>query len=177
MKYLFPLGNVLKCSALVVCCSLLAACSGLPKSLNPNSNTDPLERAQAFFDVYIERQDFARLMDFYAEEARLEDLIFGHVAENKAQITEFLNWNDGKFSIAEDQPVLVLESLIAHDDTVVAEGYFTPFQYNQQSFGPWRFVTLLRFDNQGLITKHTDWINYTPREKFLSGENLNDRIR
>lgn len=38
------------------------------------------------------------------------------------------------------------------------------------------FNTWLDFDEHGKIIKHTDWINYTPREKFLGRKNLNERI-
>jgi hypothetical protein len=56
---------------------------------------------------------------------------------------------------------------------VVAQGYFKPFSYDGKSFGPWRFVIILEFNDDGKIVREIDWINYTPRENFLGGKDIN----
>ena len=150
----------------------LSACSSLPKI----GGEKPIDRARQFFEVYQQRSDFEALMSFYAEDAQFEDLIYGHFAGNKSAIRSFLNWNDGKFSLAPGRLALKVDSLIEQDNLVVARGHFSEFSYNNQSFGPWRFVILLEFNDSGYIVRETDWINYTPRNKFLNGEDLNNRL-
>ncbi|MEO0368593.1 MAG: nuclear transport factor 2 family protein [Pseudomonadota bacterium] len=147
----------------------LVACASLPIPGQPSVKST----AQEFLAVYAARNDFEALMDYYADEAQLEDLIFGHLAENKAQISAFLNWNDGKFSLPDGPPALRTTNLNVDGNTVVAQGHFTPFYYDGNSHGPWKFVIILEFNGAGKIIKQTDWINYTPRNKFLGGENRN----
>jgi hypothetical protein len=151
----------------------LAACSSISVKLPSIGADKPVEIAEDFFEVYRERQDFEALMGFYAEEAQLEDLIYGHFAEDKASIRAFLNWNDNKFELPNGPPALEVTSLTAQSSRVVAQGYFKPFSYDGKSFGPWRFVIILEFNDDGKIVREIDWINYTPRENFLGGKDIN----
>ncbi len=140
----------------------------------PNLGAEkPIEIAERFFAVYAQRQDFDALMAFYAEEAQLEDLIYGHFAQDKTAIRAFLNWEDDKFSLANGPPALEVTALTSDGSRVVAQGYFKPFKYGDNLFGPWRFVIILEFNDEGQIVREIDWINYTPREKFLGGKDIN----
>ncbi|MBY6187301.1 nuclear transport factor 2 family protein [Marinobacter hydrocarbonoclasticus] len=137
----------------------------------------PDERAMDYFDVYAERQDFARLMSFYADEAVLEDMVYGHYAEGKSEIRSFLDWSRGAFRVVGGGPALSLSSLVSDGNTVVAEGHFRAFEFEGEPLGPWRFVIWLEFDDAGQITRQTDWINYTPRRNYLGGENRNEAVK
>jgi hypothetical protein len=70
-------------------------------------------------------------------------------------------------------PALEVTALTAQGSRVVAQGYFKPFSYDGKFFGPWRFVIILEFNDDGKIVREIDWINYTPRENFLGGKDIN----
>ena len=163
---------ILVISLLMLGCTTLPALAPAPA---PTSKVEALvtERATEYFQVYAERKDFNRLMSFYADEASLQDLIFGYIADDKKAIEAFFNWNDGFFELPVGQPALVLNALTVQGQRAVAQGHFTPFTYKGRDLGPWWFVTILDFNPDGLIVRHSDWINYTPRELFLEGDNLN----
>lgn len=129
-----------------------------------------------YFTVYAERKDYEALMSFYSDVMVLEDMIFGFHAPNKEVFRDFFDWNKGGFSVIGNKPALVITDQVIDENSVVTRGYFNAFIYEEVEYGPWRFVTWLDFDEHGKIIKHTDWINYTPREKFLGGENLNERV-
>ena len=59
---------------------------------------------------------------------------------------------------------------------MVSQGYFHQFSFNGQILGPWLFVITQDFDKNNKIIKQTDWINYTPRKKFLGGINMNKHL-
>ena len=136
-------------------------------------NTDLQKISQQYFSVYAKRQDFAALMAFYADNATFDDMIYGNQLTNKQQISDFLNWHQGDFTISPDLPVLEITSQVISGKEVVTQGYFNAFTYNGHPMGPWHFVIWQQFNPQGLITAQTDWINYTPRADFLGGKNLN----
>ncbi len=159
---------------IVLASGTLSACNSMPIKL-PSLGEQPIEIAQRFFEVYAERQDFEALMDFYDDAAVLEDMIYGHYAHNKADIRAFLNWSDPKFYLAEGRPALEISSMTAQGSRVVAQGAFQPFSYDQKPHGPWRFVIILEFNEQGKIRREIDWINYTPKESFLGGVDMNTR--
>ena len=147
----------------------LMACSTLP-----GRTAKPLAQAELFFDVYAERTDFERFMAFYADDAILEDLIYGHIAQGKSEIRAFLNWNDGKFALSNGATAMRVNKLHADGRYVYAQGVFNAFSYSGKPHGPWRFLIALEFNREGQIIRHIDWINYTPRESFLGGKNLNE---
>lgn len=152
----------LKTFFIVTCfCSGMASASSLK------------ETAVQYFEVYKERKDFQALLSFYDESAQLEDLVYGFFAKDKATIKAFFNWDDGKFRVLDNGDALILENLVVDNNIAVAEGIFRPFNYDGKDMGPWRFMTWLEFNEQQKIIRHVDWINYTPRENFLGGANLN----
>ncbi len=57
--------------------------------------------------------------------------------------------------------------------TALVRGRFNAFLYHGQQLGPWRFLMVLKFDEQGKISYQQDWINYTPKSEYTTGHNLN----
>lgn len=157
---------------------LLALCFGLSLSVQADDlNSSRLkEITRDYFTTYSLRLDFDRLMSFYAEDAQLEDIIYGNRAIGKAAIREFLDWGRGDFKLLQGDRILSIEHQSFGDNRVVTEGVFHQFSYQGNPLGPWRFVIILTFNSEGKITQHIDWINYTPREDFLGGENLNPSV-
>lgn len=154
---------------------IFAGCTSINDADLPKKSVK--DTAKNYFNVYAQRRNFDQLMSFYHDDAVLEDIIYGNYIESKADIKAFLNWSDSQFSLKENQPTLVINNQTVEDNRVVTEGYFTPFNYAGEQLGPWRFVILLEFNQDHLITKQVDWINYTPRSHYLGGENMNERIK
>jgi len=132
--------------------------------------------ARDYFSVYAARTEFDRFMSFYAENAQLEDIIYGNFLQNKSGIREFLNWDRGSYRVLGGKNALIVTAQYVDGNTVVTEGYFSAFEYDGKTLGPWLFVIVLEFNHENKIVRQTDWINYTPRESFLGGENRNDKI-
>ena len=147
---------------------------GCTTTLQTQANIETV--AKQYFTVYAERQNFEKLLSFYDEKADLEDLGYGHHAKSKQEIEQFFAWNDGKFSLVNKGPALVVQKQVVDGNKTVTEGYFTKFTYNGKTMGPWRFLIWLEFNEQGKIIRHVDWINYTPKEDFIGGKNLNSLI-
>ncbi len=131
-------------------------------------------QAVGYFEVYKQRKNFEQFISFYSEDAVVEDLVYGHIAVGKEQIAAFFDWNKGDFSAAEKGDILQIEAQLVSDLEVVTKGTFKRFTYFGEELGPWRFVIYQRFNSQGKIEAQEDWINYTPKSKYLSGQNLNE---
>ena len=123
----------------------------------PDNNTQKI--AQEYYEVYSEREDFEQLMSFYDTSAVLEDHITGYRLVGKDSIRLFLDWPNPKFSKLEEK-ALVVEKIIVDERTAVVQGYFTPFTWGDITVEAMYFTTLLEFNRNGKIVKHTDWINY-----------------
>lgn len=132
--------------------------------------------ATAYFQTYAERRDFDKFMAFYADDAVLEDIVYGHIAGNKKEISEFFDWNRGDVKLLKPSVSLVVEQQAVDGNEVVTAGYFTPFLFNGDSLGPWRFVIWQNYNNEGKIRRQSDWINYTPRSMLEGSTNLNDHM-
>ena len=48
------------------------------------------EQVHAYLNTYQQRDDFHQFMAFYAQDAVLEDMVYGHRAEGKSAISDFL---------------------------------------------------------------------------------------
>ena len=141
------------------------------------SSTDIKALAAQYYAIYQARDDFEGLMAMYAEDAVLEDPVLGYRMVGKAEIKKFLDWPNPNFRKIDNQPTLVIQKQLIEGNKVVSEGYFPRFEWQGNALGPWRFVAWLEFNEQGKIIRHVDWINYTPKEKFVvGGGNLNDLI-
>ena len=91
--------------SLILIATLLTGCVSTQASLSQRNG----QITEAFFKVYAKRQDFEQLMAFYADNAVLEDMVYGHHAKNKQEIRAFLDWPNPQFSLAENQPALVVQ--------------------------------------------------------------------
>jgi len=129
-----------------------------------------------YFDVYSKRNDFNKFMTYYAENAQFKDIIYGNTFNNKVEIRNFLDWSKGDFKILNGNKTLTVTSHTFGIKTVITEGFFHAFSYDGQKFGPWLFVITQEFDFNNKIIQQTDWINYTPRDDFLGGKNMNDEL-
>lgn len=139
--------------------------------------TTRLENTVArYFDTYAERKDFSHFMSFYSGEATFEDVIYGNVFSNKKDISEFLDWNKGKFELVSGERIFTIKHQVINHNSAVTSGFFHSFRFDGHTMGPWLFVMVHEFDDEMKIVKQTDWINYTPREHFLGGKNLNELI-
>lgn len=126
-----------------------------------------------YFQTYAERKDFKKFMSFYAEQAVVDDLVYGHIAEGKAAIEAFFNWSQGDFKVSNNKPALTITKQIFSDNKITTRGVFNQFEYMGKVMGPWRFIIWQEYDEFGKIIYQEDWINYTPKRDFISGENRN----
>ncbi|WP_235839725.1 nuclear transport factor 2-like protein [Cognaticolwellia mytili] len=142
-------------------------------SVTQNHN-ELLQIVGDYFNVYSQRDDFKRFMSFYADNAQFEDIIYGASFETKQEIKEFLDWERGEFSVPSDERILTITTQVLEGNTAITQGFFHEFNYDGKKLGPWLFVIIQEFNPQNKIIKQTDWINYTPKEDFLGGENMNN---
>jgi len=134
------------------------------------------EIAEQFFKTYSQRDNFDSFLNHYSDAIVLEDLVYGERVEGKEAVRGFYRWDSPEVELIDQKALTVLEQIISGSH-VVTRGVFLPFYYHGQKMGPWRFVIWQEFDDQGLIIKQFDWINYTPKETFIGGENLNNTRR
>lgn len=164
-----------KLAVIIMCSLVLSSCAQGPNEQIAEIKDTQVNLAQvanAFFAIYAKRQDTTSLLSFYADEAEIQDLVYGELVKGKPAITHFYDWHSGNVKLLENDALKVTNQ-ITQGNVVVTRGYFTPFLYYDQPQGPWRFVIWLEFNQEGKIVKQYDWINYTPKETFIGGENLN----
>ena len=83
---------------------------------------------------------------------------------NKEDFKNFYNWPGGDFrKYPEDEPHLVLRTLVVNDSVAVGSGYFNPFYFNGE-LQQWKwgseFTIWLYFDEQMKIKRQVDFIEY-----------------
>ncbi len=154
--------------------TIFVICNGCSSINQKNNNLAQV--VDNYYSVYSQRNDFERLMAFYAENAKFEDIIYGNNLQNKTEIRNFLAWDKGEFKLLSGEATLAVTKQVIGENTVMTEGYFHKFSYNGQKLGPWLFVIVHEFDANYKIIKQTDWINYTPRKDFLGGTNMNEQL-
>jgi len=115
-------------------------------------------------------------MSYYADNATFKDIIYGNSFDSKAKIRSFLDWDKGDYKILEGTRALTVTRHTFGKNTVITEGFFHEFSYDGNNLGPWLFVITQEFDSNNKITQQSDWINYTPRNNFLDGQNMNDEL-
>lgn len=135
------------------------------------ADSDLSQTVSEYYQVYSERKDFNQFMAFYAEDATLNDVVFGFKAANKTELRNFFDWSRGEFKLKEHGPILIVKEQVISGSTVITSGHFVPFVYNGNELGPWEFVIWHEFNEQGKIQSQQDWINYGPK-KFLFGQSL-----
>jgi hypothetical protein len=161
---------------LVTLISLVSACASVEQQANKPiviANNHSVELiAKQYFELFAQRKEFDAFMAFYAEEAELQDLVYGKHAVGGAEIRDFYNWEVGEFKMLKPHALVVTEQVI-NGKVAVTRGYFTQFEYYGQITGPWHFVIWQQFNDDNQITQQYDWINYTPKETYIGGENMN----
>ncbi len=145
-------------ATVIAACAALLACTPLEPMENATTQATR-ERAETFFLVYAERSNFEAFLDFYVEDAVVEDIVNGDLIEGRDAIRAFFSWDNERVVKTQDQ-TLVLSSLVVEGRTAIARGHFTEFLYDGQPLGPWRFVITLEFDVDGKIRRQEDFINY-----------------
>lgn len=131
---------------------------------------------ERYFSIYSKRDNVDELMVLYAENAELKDLVYGNHVVGKDNIKKFFNWGGKNFKLVNKSEFIKIDNQYYDNNTIITEGYFYPFHYYGESLGPWYFLTVLKLDANQKIVEHIDWINYTPKEKFTDGKNLNQLI-
>lgn len=154
--------------------AIVCGCS-LPASRREPAKPDTRARAEAYFEICAQRSDFAAFIDFFAEDAIVEDIVNGDLIEGREAISQFFNWSNPRLERLEDR-ALVVRSLVVDGDEAVARGHFTPFLYDGGSLGPWRFAIWLEFDPAGKIRRRTDFIHYPQELLDPTMPSSNDRI-
>ncbi|MBQ4837383.1 nuclear transport factor 2 family protein [Pseudoalteromonas luteoviolacea] len=133
------------------------------------------EVVENYIKVYQARSDFERFLAFYSDDVVLEDMLYGYKTTTKQQLGDFFNWNAEQVHVLDSNKTFSVEQTIISQEqgTAVLRGTFNLFSYNGQQLGPWRFTTVLKFNDAGLIYYQQDWINYYPRSFVLEAPNLN----
>ncbi len=131
------------------------------------TDTDPAcAVAEAFFEHYKDRNDWTGFLERYHPDTKFVDIILQMELNGVDAFAEFYNWPDPLFRKHPDFPeTLEVESLLCVGTTAVAHGYFKPFYYRDVFYADtahMRFTMWLEFDSSGLITRHTDFIEYPP---------------
>ncbi|KZN66159.1 hypothetical protein N473_11360 [Pseudoalteromonas luteoviolacea CPMOR-1] len=152
--------------------SVLFGCTSVPVE---TKNTELEQTLERYISTYQARTDFQRFLSFYADDVVLEDMLYGYKVTSKQQLAEFFNWQSQDVLVLNSQHTLSIEQKIVsiEERTAVLRGIFNPFLYHGKQLGPWRFTTVLHFNEQGLIRYQQDWINYYPRSFVTKAPNLN----
>ena len=118
------------------------------------------QTVEAYFNTYAERTDFDKFMSFYAENAMLDDVVFGSKSEGKDSIRNYLNWDSGDVVFDTTKSFVDIDKIAIGQNTASVEGHFAPFTYQGKEYDSWRFTTWLTFNKDNKISLHVDYINY-----------------
>ncbi len=118
--------------------------------------------AQAYFEVYQQREDWDSLLTFYREDIYFKDANLNFEAEGIEAFKDFYNWPDTSFrKIVSDQKHLVLQTMLVQDSVVVGQGRLSPFfWHNELQEWPEDFTIWLYFDQDMKIYRQIDWVRY-----------------
>ncbi|MCU4675975.1 hypothetical protein N7931_10040 [Catenovulum sp. 2E275] len=155
---------------------VLSACQSTQKKAQ-FSQQDLQQKVSLFLKTYAFREDFELFLSFYAADAVIEDVIRGEQAVGSKAIKTYLNWEDPDFSLGRSASHLVTEQISFDQNKAIIQGYFMPFIYQGVQLGPWRFTTILEFNDELKISKQTDWVNYTPKVIFNNSPNSNLKLK
>ncbi|MCF2856933.1 nuclear transport factor 2 family protein [Pseudoalteromonas sp. SMS1] len=163
---------MLKNISLYLLLIMLSGCTSIPKKKPPFEISAVVNQ---YLTTYQARDNFEHFLSFYDDEVVLEDMLYGVKATNKKAFSAFFNWQAGDFKVLNGKQTFEVSQIVIDDEqrTVVVSGVFNPFSFNEQKLGPWRFTTVLKFNQAGLIVYQQDWINYFPRSFVSEATNLN----
>lgn len=112
-----------------------------------------------YYQTYAEREDFEKFLSFYDSSIVLEDMIYGNRVTGIENFRAFFDWPNPNFE-SKDSVALVVINQVIDENTVVTEGYFTPFSWGGLDVEAMYFTMILTFNEEGKINRHVDWINY-----------------
>ncbi|OCQ18171.1 hypothetical protein A7985_24835 [Pseudoalteromonas luteoviolacea] len=163
---------MLKSISLCLLSILLTACNSTYKEDQQSELSTVVNK---YIKTYQARNNFTEFLSYYDENVVMEDMLYGVKVDDKLAFSEFFNWEAGKFQVLDGKSTFEVTQLVIDQDarTAVLSGVFNPFSYNEQQLGPWRFTTILKFNQAGLISYQQDWINYFPRSFVSEAKNLN----
>ena len=73
----------------------------------------------AFYEVYKERKDMKGFLEFYADGVVFEDIVNGDRLFGKQALEKFLNWTHPDFRPFEEDALVVEETFIAENTSIV----------------------------------------------------------
>ncbi|KZN35166.1 hypothetical protein N474_03090 [Pseudoalteromonas luteoviolacea CPMOR-2] len=151
---------------------LFSGCNSVSQKEPPSELSVLVEQ---YIKTYQARDNFKQFLTYYDDHVVLEDMLYGVKVTNKKAFSEFFDWGAGSFKVLDGKRTFDVSQIIVDQKqrTVVLSGEFNPFSYNEQKLGPWRFTTILQFNQAGLISYQQDWINYFPRSFIGEAKNLN----
>ena len=77
----------------------------------------------------------------------------------KDQIRTFFDWPHPYFTKLSDENFVITDQYFT-GNTVITNGYFNPFKWQDIEVEAMQFSSQLVFNKDGKIIKHIDWINY-----------------
>ncbi|BDS11557.1 nuclear transport factor 2 family protein [Aureispira anguillae] len=114
---------------------------------------------EEYYQVFNQRQEFERFLDFYDKNIILEDIINGDSIVGKQNLKDFLDWSNPGFERLTENSLVVVDKIIDKNNAVI-KGYFTAFKWGGKLFEAMHFTTILTFGKSGKIIKQVDWVNY-----------------
>ena len=136
-----------------LCLSILCACS------SNDQQADLKATIAQYYTNYQVRSDFNRFIDFYADSILFEDIINGDRLSGKVAIREFFQWDNPDFRLL-DTVAFIIQDQVVDKKMSITKGYFTPFEWSGMRYESMYFTSILEFNKDLKIVKHTDWINY-----------------
>ncbi|MGI9515874.1 MAG: hypothetical protein ACR2NP_02410 [Pirellulaceae bacterium] len=151
------------CPSVILIVWLLAGCAQpFTQEVDITSQPNVREAAEAYFATYAERKDWDHFLSFYDADLKFEDQRLRMQLDDKQAFSEFYNWPDERFRLADpDGPALVVDELAVDGNTAVARGRFMPFYWDEQlQDWPGEFVIWLTFNEARKIVGQRDYIPY-----------------
>lgn len=161
----------MSCKYLLLLLILLISCSTKEKEPQYKKIVDE------YYAIYQKRQDFEKFLSYYSKDIVLEDMVNGDRILGIENLKEFLDWENPNFTL-QDSVALIINQQFIQNNTVLTQGYFTPFTWSETSVEAMQFSTTLTLNEQGKIIHQIDWINYPSNVvDYSKRKNSNDWIK
>lgn len=161
----------MSCKYLLLLLILLISCSTKEKEPQYKKIVDE------YYAIYQKRLDFEKFLSYYSKDIVLEDMVNGDRILGIENLKEFLDWENPNFTL-QDSVALIINQQFIQNNTVLTQGYFTPFTWSETSVEAMQFSTTLTLNEQGKIIHQIDWINYPSNVlDYSKRKNSNDWIK
>lgn len=118
-----------------------------------------------FYNVFSERKDVDKLMDFYSTHPIWEDGLLNSTLEGKDQIKSMYGWEDSNFKNHPNYSELVsIKNILANDSVVAVSGQYNPYYYNGNLIPETPFTSWFYLNKEGKIEKQVEWIQYSLKD-------------